>query len=97
MIGDNWYHIQDRNHGMAWWIGDIKNPDICEEQPVENKVTGKIELQTSVWVKVGNLTKEQYENASSSKSGSKQMVTDKVTSAVMKNISQRIGNYVAGR
>ena len=64
---------------------------------VENKKTGNLEIKDAVWVKkLGTgLELQKYEDKSNTKSGSKQFVTDKPTTAVMQSISKRIGNFAA--
>lgn len=63
---------------------------------MEDKKTGKIESKDAVWVRVGGVKREKYEDIQDSKSGTKQFVSDKPTSAVVQSINKRVKNFATG-
>ena len=78
------------------YLGDIKDPELAEKTPVEDKKTGEVALRDAIWVKTGGLKRENFEEIRKSKSASKQFTTDKVTAANMQAIVKRVSNFAAG-
>ena len=74
----------------------MKDPDLAQKMPVEDKRTGEVELRDAIWVRTGGLQRENYEEIRKSKGFTKEFVTDKVTAANVNAMTKRASNFAAG-